>query len=76
MYRITGWCSAKQAEQMFLKFYKSMGDRVNDLAEKFAENVISQKRNVSPAQIQGFFMFYKNNPDDALKNVLHIWELT
>lgn len=47
-----------------------------DLAEKFAENVISQKRNVSPAQIQGFFMFYKNNPDDALKNVLHIWELT
>ncbi|XP_050600605.1 mitochondrial chaperone BCS1 [Bombus affinis] len=71
-----GWCSAKQVEQMFLRFYRDIDDRANKLAKQFTETVISQNKQVSPAQIQGFFMFYKNNPDDVLKNVSHIWELT
>nr|XP_012149312.1 PREDICTED: mitochondrial chaperone BCS1 isoform X2 [Megachile rotundata] len=72
-----GWCSEKQVEQMFLRFYKSDGNNeATQLAKQFAENITSQKRNVSPAQIQGFFMFYKNDPDSVLKNVSHIWELT
>lgn len=71
-----GWCSKRQVEQMFLRFYKNAGDRANEIAAEFAEEVMSQKRNVSPAQIQGFFMFYKNSPNDVLKNVSHVWELT
>lgn len=71
-----GWCSANQVEQMFLRFYRNIDDRANVLAKQFTENVLSQKKYVSPAQIQGYFMFYKNNPDDVLKNVSHIWELT
>lgn len=73
---VSGWCSAKQVEQMFLRFYRNIDDRANKLAKQFTETVISQNKQVSPAQIQGFFMFYKNNPDDVLKNVSHIWELT
>lgn len=61
---------------MFLRFYKNTGDRANEVAAQFAEKVMSQKRNVSPAQIQGFFMFYKNSPNDVLKNVSHVWDLT
>ncbi|XP_076752673.1 mitochondrial chaperone BCS1 [Xylocopa sonorina] len=71
-----GWCSEKQIEQMFLRFYRNVDNRANELAKQFTETITSQKKHVSPAQIQGFFMFYKNNPDDILKNVSHIWELT
>ncbi|KOC70783.1 Mitochondrial chaperone BCS1 [Habropoda laboriosa] len=71
-----GWCSAKQVEQMFLRFYKNIDGRSGELAKEFTKIVISQKRNVSPAQIQGFFMFHKNNPADVLKNVSYIWDVT
>ncbi|CAK9832094.1 Mitochondrial chaperone BCS1 [Anthophora retusa] len=71
-----GWCSARQVEQMFLRFYRNIDNKSNELAKEFTESVVSQKRNVSPAQIQGFFMFHKNNPADVLKNVSHIWDVT
>ena len=76
MFFISGWCSEKQVEQMFLRFYRNIDDRANELAKQFTESVMSQKKQVSPAQIQGFFMFYKNSPDNVLKNVSHIWQLT
>ncbi|XP_050456737.1 mitochondrial chaperone BCS1 [Cataglyphis hispanica] len=71
-----GWCSASQIEQMFLRFYKEPGKDPSVLAKKFAENIMSCKRNVSPAQIQGYFMFHKNNPEAVINNVIQIWELT
>ncbi|XP_076662357.1 mitochondrial chaperone BCS1 [Halictus rubicundus] len=71
-----GWCTTTQVEQMFLRFYKDNVDQANQLAKKFSEDVLSRKRNISPAQIQGFFMFHKNDPHDMLKNVAHIWDLT
>ncbi|XP_076175061.1 mitochondrial chaperone BCS1 isoform X2 [Ptiloglossa arizonensis] len=71
-----GWCTIKQVEQMFLRFYQSSGNKTEEFAKQFAENVMLQKKNVSPAQIQGFFMFYKNKPDEVLNNVSHIWDLT
>lgn len=71
-----GWCSATQVEQMFLRFYQNTGLEAHKLAKQFAETVISQKKNVSPAQIQGFFMFHKNDPDKVINNVSNIWELT
>jgi chaperone BCS1 len=61
---------------MFLRFYKESGKDPVTLANKFAENVMSYKRNVSPAQIQGYFMFHKNNPGAVINNVGQIWELT
>lgn len=71
-----GWCSMSQVEQMFLRFYKEPDRDPGELAQKFAENVMSFKRNVSPAQIQGYFMFHKNNPEAVISNVTQIWELT
>lgn len=61
---------------MFLRFYREPGKDPHALAKKFADNVISYEKNVSPAQIQGYFMFYKNNPDAVINNVAQIWELT
>ncbi|XP_014473667.1 PREDICTED: mitochondrial chaperone BCS1 [Dinoponera quadriceps] len=71
-----GWCSANQVEQMFLRFYREPGKDPDALASRFADNVISYKKNVSPAQIQGYFMFHKNNPNAVINNVAQIWELT
>lgn len=71
-----GWCSATQLEQMFIRFYKSDDKDTERLAKEFAQNILAHKRNVSPAQIQGFFMFYKNEPEAVLNNVSKIWELT
>lgn len=65
-----------QVEQMFLRFYREPGKDPDTLAKKFADNVISYKKNVSPAQIQGYFMFHKSNPDAVINNVAQIWELT
>lgn len=70
-----GWCTFEQVEQMFLKFYKTTGNVTTDMARQFAEKVMEQKRNVSPAQIQGFFMFHKNDPEKVIANVTEIWEL-
>ncbi|XP_012278887.1 mitochondrial chaperone BCS1 [Orussus abietinus] len=71
-----GWCSASQVEQMFLRFYKGPVAVARELAQQFADKVIMQKKNVSPAQIQGFFMFHKNNPNAVITNVSQIWEIT
>lgn len=71
-----GWCSASQVEQMFLRFYREPNINPDALAKQFAHNVMSYKRNVSPAQIQGYFMFHKNNPDAVINNVAQIWELS
>lgn len=61
---------------MFLNFYKEPGKDAERLANTFAEEVIKTNRNVSPAQIQGFFLFHKNNPEKVLENVNQIWEIT
>lgn len=78
-YRIvasSGWCSPSQVEQMFLRFYKEPGKNPDTLAKTFANSVMSHGKNVSPAQIQGYFMFHKSNPDAVIDNVAQIWELT
>lgn len=42
---------------MFLRFYKDEESR--EKAQEFAEKVFAGGKNVSPAQIQGYFMFHK-----------------
>lgn len=69
-----GWCSSYQIKQMFLRFYNN--DQAEEQAQRFAEQVTSFDRNVSPAQIQGYFMFHKHSlPEDVIKNCKLIWEL-
>ena len=59
---------------MYLRFYK--GDMAATNAKEFANKVISFEKNVSPAQIQGYFMFHKNSDtNDVIENVRMIWEL-
>ncbi|KAJ8983143.1 hypothetical protein NQ317_014718 [Molorchus minor] len=66
-----GWCSQIQIEKMFLRFYNAVPD-----AKLFAEKVISFKRNVSPAQIQGYFMLHKHSsPWEVVENFKVIWKL-
>nr|CAI5854383.1 unnamed protein product [Callosobruchus analis] len=69
-----GWCSANQIEKMFLRFYD--GEDANSHAKVFTEKVVSFKKNVSPAQLQGFFMFHKHSdPKEVIDNCKMIWEL-
>jgi mitochondrial chaperone BCS1 len=67
-----GYCSAVQVQKMFLNFYP--GEKM-DTACAFADSVIATKRPVSPAMLQGFFMFYKNEPQQALTHMEKIWLL-
>lgn len=61
-------------ERMFVKFYKTQQDDVEKLAAEFSDAILKHKRDISPAQVQGFFMFYKNDPESALNNVAKIWD--
>lgn len=59
---------------MFLRFYD--GEDAKSQAKLFADKVVSFNKNVSPAQIQGFFMFHKNSdPQEVINDCKVIWEL-
>ncbi|KDR14433.1 mitochondrial chaperone BCS1 isoform X1 [Zootermopsis nevadensis] len=66
-----GYCSHEQLELMFLRFYRSEGSAA--LSASFADSVLKFNKAVSPAQIQGYFMLYKENEQEVLKNVAKIW---
>lgn len=69
-----GWCSSYQLEQMFLRFYQ--GETATSEAKEFAKQVLSFGKNVSPAQVQGYFMFHKTSKSkEVINNVKSIWEL-
>ena len=55
--------STKQIMDMFNIFYPGH----QDTARKFSEAIPT--RSLSPARIQGHFIMFKNNPDEALKNI-------
>jgi len=74
MKEFIGYCSREQLAVMFLRFYR--GQESTALAASFADSVLKFKKPVSPAQIQGYFMFYKENEEDVLKNVEKIWTLS
>jgi chaperone BCS1 len=60
-----GYCSHWQLTQMFQKFYPGQAP---SLAETFAEHVLQATTQISPAQVQGYFMLYKNDPAGAIHN--------
>lgn len=76
-----GFCSQYQLEQMFRRFYEkstTTDGSTSDCtayAQAFAERVLATGRNVSPAQIQGYFMLHKmSNEQTVIENVNSIWE--
>jgi mitochondrial chaperone BCS1 len=55
-----------QIINMFLKFYPESNE---GMARLFAEKLASLDKNISSAQLQGFLMLYKNQPEQAFKNI-------
>lgn len=71
MKEYVGYCDHDQVELMFLRFYKDVNH-----AKIFAQKVMEFKKPVSPAQIQGYFMFHKHSPpEDVLADTESIWTL-
>lgn len=71
-----GHCEHYQIEEMFQRFFNSEDDVKNKVAPgHFADKVLSFKRNVSPAQVQGFFMRHKmSSRQEVLAAVESIWD--
>ena len=63
------YCTSHQLEQMYLKFYP---DEPDHKAKHFSKGAEELNYNISAAQVQGFFMFYKSNPQGAIDNVADI----
>lgn len=77
-----GHCTEYQIAEMFKRFYGVNGTDGTDLAATsierqaadFADRVKSFNRNVSPAQLQGFFMMYKqSSASEVTAQAEQIW---
>ena len=66
-----GYCSKEQLEQMFSNFYPNANSGECSI---FAEQVSSNSDQISAAQIQGFFMFFKHSSKRALENAHLLYE--
>ena len=60
-----GYATKNQMLKMFQNFYPNVNQ---ELANQFADRLLSYKKNISSAQIQGYFMLFKNEPEVAVKN--------
>lgn len=67
-----GYASSYQLEQMYSRFFP---EQPLARAQMFAEQVGAKGRSVSMAQLQGYFMFYKSEPEASLDNTDQIWTL-
>jgi chaperone BCS1 len=61
-----GHVTACQLRGMFINFYP---DAKDNLADEFTKNVLALNSQFSAAQIQGFFMLHKNEPNKAIENI-------
>lgn len=65
-----GYATGHQLEQAFQRFYpKSSLEK----SRRFAELVQEGGREVSMAQVQGYFMLYKTDPEAVMKNIDKLW---
>ncbi|KAK6999340.1 mitochondrial chaperone BCS1-like isoform X1 [Biomphalaria glabrata] len=67
-----GHATDYQLQQMFRRFYP---DEPESRAQEFSQMVMSLEQPVSAAQVQGFFMMYKKEPDCVVKNIKEIVNL-
>lgn len=61
-----------QLQQMYQRFYP---DQLVEKSVLFADRTLSHGRNVSMAQIQGYFMLYKCDPDAVLEQTDRLWSM-
>lgn len=62
-----GYATEYQAKNMFMKFYPSVNEHK---AAEFAKKLMSLgNKSISSAQIQGYFMLFKNDPESAIQNL-------
>ena len=66
-----GQISPQTAELMFLNFFARGGDSGNEtlakLALEFSQKIL--ENTVTPAQVQGYLLDYRNSPGDAAANI-------
>ncbi|KAJ3128461.1 hypothetical protein HK098_004356 [Nowakowskiella sp. JEL0407] len=81
-----GNASEHQIRTMFMRFFGGQGGvtqenndsdsrrsiEVKEKADTFVERLKGHA--VSPAQLQGHFVFYREEPDDAIKNADELWQ--
>ena len=70
--QLIGHASSSQLVKMYSRFYPT--DSL-EKAEQFAEGVLKLGRPVSLAQVQGLFMFHKNDSSDVLSNIGRLYSL-
>ena len=64
--------SEYQIEKIFQRFYP---DEPEHRALEFAQLVCAVGKDISPAQVQGFFMFHKDDAQGAIDNVHNIYKV-
>ena len=64
-----GHNSQRQCVKMFENFYPDHIKHAPSLSTEFAEKVMCLESPVSAAQVQGMFMFFKNDPRKVIQNV-------
>ncbi|XP_067143126.1 mitochondrial chaperone BCS1 [Centruroides vittatus] len=67
-----GFASAHQLRLMFERFYPYES---KESADKFVSTALQINKDISMAMVQGFFMFYKNDPKDVISNIEKMWTL-
>ncbi|XP_023210841.1 mitochondrial chaperone BCS1-like [Centruroides sculpturatus] len=67
-----GFASAHQLRLMFERFYPYES---KESADKFVSTALQTNKDISMAMVQGFFMFYKNDPKNVISNIEKIWTL-
>lgn len=67
-----GHATDYQLEQIYQRFYP---DVPKQAAKDFVQEIRKHGKDISMAMVQGFFMFYKNDPQGVIKNACDIWNL-
>ena len=61
-----------QLEQMYQRFYQ---DEPVDKSIQFATRTLGHGRSVSMAQVQGYFMLFKSDPNAVLEHTDRLWSM-
>lgn len=64
--QLIGHATEYQVQQMYARFYPEESE---DKCRQFASLALTTKRSISVAQVQGYFMLYKDDPVSAMNNV-------
>ena len=64
--QLIGYATEYQLQQMYARFYPEESE---SKCRQFASLALSTNKSVSVAQVQGYFMLYKDNPVGAMNNV-------